>query len=484
MWTSGTHRQGAIESSVRWLAALSLLLSAAACGGGKTTPLPELPVPKSDTFLPAVRDQIDGAYKRAAARPGDAEAVGRYGMALDAYAQYELARVCYERAHRLDPRSFSWGYHLALLQNVGSDRAPAIATLREALKLRPDYLPGRLALASMLLDSGAADESRALAESAVKDAPRSARAHYALGRALAALRRHADAAERFRDALSIAPGYAAAHYALALAYRDLGTPAEGERHMALYQKSPEAGPPIDDPLIEEVERLNQGSLVHLRQAEQLYNQSRFPEAAEEYDRALALQGEDKTIHTALVATYLRMKAWDKAEAHYRAAVAIDPAFSKAHFNIALVRTQRGDYPGALAALQKALAADPTDAATHTQLGQVYELLHEPAKAVRHFRLALEADPHANQTRALLVNRLLADARGREALDELLQLLVAGDVRPEVARAAVRRTYPRVGSPRQVAGYLRDARQRAAAAGRTDLVAAIEIEITALQGVPP
>lgn len=467
---------------MRLFAALPLMLSLAACGGRPAPPLPELPAPKSGTFLPEVRGQIDAAHTRAAANPGDAEAVGQYGMVLEAYLQHDAARACYRRAHQLDPRSFQWAYHRARLEKLGTDRAAAVAAMRQALALRPDYLPARLELASMLLASGAAPESRALAEAAVKDAPSSAPAHYALGRAMAALGDHAAASAHLQDAARIAPGYAAAHYALALAYRDLGRTAEGERHMELYQKHRTADPPREDPLVEEVQRLHAGTIARVRRAEQLDNQGRFPEAADEYERALNRGGDDASIHAALVATYSRMAAWDKADAHYRAALALDPACSDAHHNFALLNVARGDYPAAVNAFQKALDADPLDPDTHTKLARVYEMTNQPDKAVRHYRLALEHDPSANQTRALLVNRLLADGRGREALDEMLRLLVAGDVPLPQAQATVRRMYPRVGSPVQVTGYLRDARRRAEAGGRADLVAAIDAELDALRSL--
>src|SRR6185295_11587595 len=200
----------------------------------------------------------------AAASPGDAEAVGRYGMVLDAYTQYDAARACYERARGLDPASFRWAYYLALLQDARGDRAAAIATLRDALKLAPDYAPARIALSSMLLASGDAEQARALAEGAVKDAPGSAPAHYALGRALAAKGQGAAAVPHLEEAVRIAPGYAAAHYALALAHRDLGQAEAGAREMSVYEKSRDRQPPADDPLVDEIRRLNAGSLVHLR----------------------------------------------------------------------------------------------------------------------------------------------------------------------------------------------------------------------------
>jgi tetratricopeptide (TPR) repeat protein len=468
-----------VSSSVR-LHALPFILLVAACAGRSAPPPLDLPAPNAASFLPAVRAQVESAYARAAGSPGDAEAVGRYGMVLDAYSQYDAARACYQRAHRLDPASFRWAYYLALLQEGRGDRAAAIATLRDALKLAPEYAPARIALSSMLRDSGEAEQARALAESAVRDAPGSAPARYALGRALAAMGQGAAAVPHLEEAVRIAPRYAAAHYALALAHRDLGHAEAGAREMALYEKNRHHDPPADDPLVDEIQRLNSGSLVHLRQADQLYQEKRFPEAAAAYESALAVQGEDKTIHTALVATYSQMKDWPKAEAHYRAAVAVDPAFAKAHFNMALVRAQQGDFRAAEELLRRALAADPDDAPARVQLAQVYEAMNQPAKAALEYRTALQKDPRAQQTRALLVRRLLADGRGREALDELLQLLAARDIRPEDAQRAVRQTYPKVGTPAQVARYLKDARRRAAARGDADLVATIDTELAALK----
>jgi protein O-mannosyl-transferase len=465
---------------VRLNALLPLILAVAACARQAAPPPSDLPVPNAASFLPAVRAQVESAYARAAASPEDAEAVGRYGMVLDAYTQYDAARACYERAHRLDPASFRWAYYLALLQDARGDRAAAIATLRDALQRAPEYAPARIALSSMLRASGEAEQARALAESAVKDAPGSAPAHYALGQALAAKGQGAAAVPHLEEAVRIAPEYAAARYALALAHRDLGHAEASAREMALYEKSRDRDPPADDPLVDEIQRLNTGSLVHLRQADQLYKEKRFPEAAAAYESALAVQGEDKSIHTALVATYLQMKDWPKAEAHYQAAMAIDPAFAKAHFNMALVRAQQGDFKASEELLRKALAADPDDAAAHAQLAQVYEARNEPARAASEYRIALQKDPRAQETRALLVRRLLADGRGAEALDELLQLLVARDVPPEVARRAVRQAYAKVGTPAQVAGYLKDARRRAAGRRDADLVAIIDTELAALK----
>jgi tetratricopeptide (TPR) repeat protein len=460
------------------------LLALAGCARTTPGPLPELPAPASASFLPAVREQIDGAYRRAAASPGDPEASGQYGMVLHAYQQYQPARACYERAHELDPGSFRWAYYLAVLQEGTGQRAAALATAREALKIRKDDTPARLLLASLLLASGELEESRARAEAAVADAQGSAVAHYTYGRTLAALRQPAAAAEQLEAACRIAPDYAAAHYALALAYRDLGRTADAQREMAAYQQKHGAEPPVEDPLLLEVERKNAGALGRLRQAERLSSQGRFAEAAAAYEEALTIEKDDKWIHTALISTYSRMGAADKAESHYRAVLALDPAFPKAHFNFALLKAEQSDFPTAVAAFQKALAADPTDAAAHFQLGRVYELMKDNAKATQQFRLALEYDPRTSQPRIRLANRLLADGKAREALDPLLPLLVARDIPPDAAKTLLRRVYPRLGTPQQLAGQLREASQRARASGRTELAEAIDAELRTLEGPRP
>ena len=130
--------------------------------------LPDLPQPVFGGFAPEIREQVQKAYASAQANPRDAEAVGRLGMTLHTYEEYEGAAVCYERARRLAPDEFRWVYYLGIVQGALGKHGEASALFNEATRRRPDYLPARLRLADSLLAMGQRLESRALYEAVVK----------------------------------------------------------------------------------------------------------------------------------------------------------------------------------------------------------------------------------------------------------------------------------------------------------------------------
>src|SRR5690349_3988425 len=89
----------------------AVLISAAP---GQTLPL--LPRVTPASASPVIRRQVEDAYSAARSTPKDAAAVGRLGMVLDAYEQYDSAAVCYERSHLLEPSAFRWLYYLGWVE--------------------------------------------------------------------------------------------------------------------------------------------------------------------------------------------------------------------------------------------------------------------------------------------------------------------------------------------------------------------------------
>jgi tetratricopeptide (TPR) repeat protein len=198
--------------------------------------LPDLPQPVFDKFAPEIREQLRKSYDAAKANPRDAEAVGRLGMTLQTYEEYDGAAVCYEGARRLAPDEFRWVYYLGIVQAALGKHGDAAALFEEATRRRPDHLPARLRLADSLLAAGQTPESRSLYETIVKKDAAVAQAHYGLGRIEAAAGELAAAAAHFRKAIEMFPEYGAAHYALGLALRDLGRAEKAQEHLALSQK--------------------------------------------------------------------------------------------------------------------------------------------------------------------------------------------------------------------------------------------------------
>ncbi len=112
-----------------------------------------------ESFGAEIREQLRKAIAEAAAKPRDAETNGRLGMTLQTYEQYELAAVCYQRARLLAPKEFRWSYYLAVVQAAAGKHAEAALTFKDALRLKPDYLPAQLRLADALVDVGQSAEA-------------------------------------------------------------------------------------------------------------------------------------------------------------------------------------------------------------------------------------------------------------------------------------------------------------------------------------
>src|SRR5260370_5550150 len=144
--------------------------------------LPGLPQLTIANFRPQIRDQVQQAYREVEAKPRDADDNGRMGMLLHAFEQYESAAIWYRRARILDPNRFQWAYYLGLTQVINGKSEDAAATLSDAIRLDPAYLPARLKLAEVLLTLGRLDESERISQSIAKDTPQGAPAYYWLGR--------------------------------------------------------------------------------------------------------------------------------------------------------------------------------------------------------------------------------------------------------------------------------------------------------------
>src|SRR5262245_42985599 len=125
------------------------------------TSLPELPLIAPDDFPPAVlREKVREAYAAVMANPLDASSNGKLGMVLEAYRPTdERAEACYRRARQLEPQSFRWTYYLATVLAAQRKYDEAIATLRHALELDPEYLPAQLKIGEYLRAAGRSEEA-------------------------------------------------------------------------------------------------------------------------------------------------------------------------------------------------------------------------------------------------------------------------------------------------------------------------------------
>lgn len=451
--------------------------------GLSEAPLPELPRLPLEQYPPHLRVRVAEALARAEREPRAAAPAGALGMLLHAYDQLESAEACYARAQRLEPSAFEWAYLGGLVREALGQHPAAVASLREALRAQPASLPARLKLADALLASGDLAGSAELYEAILADHPRTPQAHYGLGRVEAARGRRAAAAEHYLEATRLFEAFGAAQYALALAYRDLGREEDSRRHFALYQTHWLGAPPLDDPVMERVWQLKEGALQHLAEGVRLGKAGDTTGSIREHEMALDEDPNLVQAHANLIALYGRLQAWDKAERHYRAAIALSPGLADVHYDYGVALSQQGRRNEAAEAFRKALEINPYHSRAHGNLGAL--LLTEGAReeAADHLRAALANDPANRLARFNLARLLGAQGRLGEAIEELHKILSPEDEETPRYLFALSAAYVRAGNREKGVLYGLLAKRKAEALGQSALAASIEKDLRLLSPDP-
>jgi len=357
----------------------------------------------------------------------------------------------------------------------------AIATLRAALRLQPDYLPARLKLGESLLTAGELDESNRVYSAIVKESSDVAEAYYGLGRIDAARGNLAPAAESLRKACELFPTYGAAHYALAQVDGKLGKSEESQEHLKVFAKNKTIVPPVDDPLRDELRRLDMGAPSHLERGVQLEQVGRVEDAIAETEKALQLDPTLVRAHVNLIILYGRNGNPDKAEEHYRTAVKLNPRqFPDAYYNHGVLLLQQGKLDETEKAFRRALEIDPSYAAAHNNLGYVFELQGKISEAVAEYSKAVEEQPNFRQAHFNLGRILVNQQQYQEGIQQLQQTLTPVDENTPTFLYALGAAYGRAGQQQQALRYLHEARQQASARGQTQLLADIDKDLRTVE----
>ncbi len=460
-----------------------------ACNSSPSHPakeLPQLPEITVETFAPAIRDELGEAYRAAQADLGNPEANGKLGMLLQAHEQFASAETCYRRAHLLDPDSFRWRYYLGIVLARQGKRGPAAEVFRGALESRSEFLPLRIRLADAIYHTGALNESREIYETILGEQPGLAEALYGLGRVLSAQNDLQGALPYLQKACELAPDFGTAHYALALAYRDLGRLEESAAHLAVYEKNKTTTPPLRDPLLQAVQRLNDSPQEHLSRGVELEAAGRIEEAIREHERALEMDPEFAQAHGNLLTLYARLGRLDKAEEHYQSARKINRNREELHYNYGVLAFEHGRYRQAGEAFRRALEISPRYAEAHTNLGQVLEKEGRFDEALRHYRRAVASKPNYRLAHFHLGRMLLVKARSQEAIEAFHKTLTPEDEKTPDFLYALAAAYARSGRAAEALRYGRQAEQLATSQGQDALAATIRADLRKLEpsgGVP-
>ena len=431
-----------------------------------------LPRLNFEALPPPVRAGLRDAYDAARARPRDPSALGRLGMILHAYEQYRSAGICYRAARELDPRSLSWTYLSSVVDTELGENEAAAVGFRRALAIEPGYWPARLRLADALMHGGDLDASRGEYEALVRDFPELAVAHYGLGRLLWVRGHAAAAAEHYQRAVDIEPQFGRAHYALALAYRDAGAGERAQAHLDAYRRLGPSRPVPADRLLDQIRSMKGTGRDLLAEGARLGGAGLLAESIAMHLKAIEADRADAQAHVNLISLYGRTGQPDKAETHYRAALALGSSLAEAHYNYGVLLAAAGRDDEAARAFRAALGVDAFHAQAHHNLAALLARQGKLDDAADHYRQALANDPQHRGARFSLGRILVARGRPLEAIEHFRKILLPEDDDTPRYMYALANAYLAAGDAAQAGKYGEQALRLAKARGQSDLAASI------------
>lgn len=153
---------------------------------------------------------------------------------------------------------------------------------------------------------------------------------------------------------------------------------------------------------------------------------RYDEAAEAYRRALEGERDPRVLFN-FALSLSRAGKGDEAITAYQEAVALDPAFKEAHYNLGKALYDAKRYEEAIASLQAALQLDPEAYATYFMLGLTHYQLGRFQQAVEAYNnaLARKETPESFQNMGLAYEKLGKKEEAAKCYAEARKLRGAG-----------------------------------------------------------
>ncbi len=205
--------------------------------------------------------------------------------------------------------------------------------------------------------------------------PRSAQAHYELGRSLQESGKAEEAKPHLLLAVTLNPGLLPARTLLGGLLASQGDLAEARSHLERVLKA--------EP--QNAQAHNNLGIVYDRE-EDLTGARREFELAVQADPSYALA------HNNLGIVLAKLGRAAEARAHYESALRIAPNFGDAHYQLGLALAAQGDWNGAAAHFEQSLRINPGEYLTYNSLGAVLASQGRLLEAKQRFEQALQLKP--------------------------------------------------------------------------------------------
>lgn len=135
----------------------------------------------------------------------------------------------------------------------------------------------------------------------------------------------------------------------------------------------------------------QSQIAHKNLGDAYYQAGRYPEALQQYDRALLIPPAEAFTHDGRGMTLLAMGLVDPAIAEFRKAIELNPDAALVHYHLWMAYRKKGMRSEALAEIQKGTALDPAYADEWAALGISYGETGRAEDAEKAFQQAIDRD---------------------------------------------------------------------------------------------
>lgn len=156
---------------------------------------------------------------------------GQLGMFYQAHEYFISAKVAYRNALEASPYDFRWSYLLAFILSNEGQFEEAIKLYEKVLDIDSDYLPAKIRIADLKLESGEFAQSETLYKQVLDKDPEFAKALVGLGKINMQNGKPKQAIDYFNKALKIQPLAKQLNYLISQGYYALGD----EKQAKIYQ---------------------------------------------------------------------------------------------------------------------------------------------------------------------------------------------------------------------------------------------------------
>jgi len=363
-----------------------------------------------------IQEAVETYRKAVRLNPGNAQWHYNLSLALEKLGDRRGQEQELEKTLELDPNLAVAHNQLGLLYLEKARVVEAEREFKTALDINPKYAEAQDNLGVLYNQKGKDPEALKLFQQAVENDPRFTKAFVNLGLTFARLGNLADAEKQFQRALQVDPNDDGALTSLGMLEAKTG---HGDQAIGLFQK---------------VLALHPGSAdAHVNLGIALADQFDLESARKEFSAAIELKPDSPVAHYNQGRVLYDLGRREEARAELETAIQLAPNYTPALFLLAVTE---GLSPRALQLLQKVVLLDPHNAQAQYLLGQNFHHLDRTEEAIRHWKLAVDADPSNysalyNLARALskagdpdakrYMDRFAAVQKARQITDRVHQL---------------------------------------------------------------